>query len=211
MTTKNFETGYPFDSFDSFYNLVRRRRSGRYEVNFKHIPNIPILLYYALLSGIKISKLAYIKWEDIYDPNSDRSIKTKKRFNFCGTDISIKLSSETYYLVCTKYNGNKCKLTDYVLKYNDGSNFDPKHLTRDIRLWLKLVDYPYYEQFISESTQIMFGRRVLQVHGYDKEILQGLKKHLKKRSVNELMEFLHISHKEEEPQREIFEGLYNKL
>lgn len=211
MNIKNFETGYPFDSFDSFYNLVRRRRSGRFEVNSKHIPNIPILLYYALLSGIKISQLAYIKWEDIYDPNSERGIKTKKIFNFCGIEIPIPSKGETHYLVGSKYIRNKCQLTDYVLKYNDGSDFDPKHLTRDIRLWLKLVDYPYYEQFVSESTQIMFGRRVLQVHGYDKEILQGLKKHLKKRSVNELMEFLHILQKEEEPQREIFDGLYNKL
>lgn len=211
MNIKNFETGYPFDSFDSFYNLVRRRRSDRYEVNSKHIPNIPILLYYALLSGIKISQLAYIKWEDIYDPNSERSIKTKKIFNFCGIEIPIPSKVETHYLVGAKYIKNKCQLTDYVLKYNDGSDFDPKHLTRDIRLWLKLVDYPYYEQFVSESTQIMFGRRVLQVHGYDKEIIQGLKKHLKKRSVNELMEFLYILQKEEEPQREIFDGLYNKL
>lgn len=211
MNIKNFETGYPFDSFDSFYNLVRKKRNDRYELNSKHIPNIPILLYFALLSGIKISQLAYFKWEDIYDPNSKRSIKTKKKFNFSGIEIPIKSSLETHFLVSLKYKRNNYKLSDYVLKYNDGSDFDPKHLTRDIRLWLKLVDYPYYEQFVSESTQIMFGRRVLQVHGYDKEILQGLKKHLKKRSVNELMEFLYISHKEEEPQREIFEGLYYEL
>lgn len=208
MTEKNFKTGYPFQSFESFYEFIRVKFPLTSEPRpTLSIPNIRLLWMYALLTGIKISQIALIKWQDIVMVDGENRVKVKDIFNYGKLELPIT-KHRIERMVKMHYRGTgEPHLTESVFKYSNGAELNPRYLSRDIRNDLKKMNFPFYKEFLPISTQIIYGRRVLKIHGYDKATLNDLKRHLNRKSVNDLMEFLCISTKEEEPQREIFEGL----
>lgn len=209
MIEKNFESGYPFDSFSPFLDFVARRRKYIFHNDFSsnYSPTIQIILLYSLLTGIKVSQISLLKWGDILEIRDGLKL-AKRQIEYKGIIYNIH-NTRFHQLVIQHFGRVRTEtLKSTILTYKDGSEVNQKHLSRDIRYWLKMNDYPFYKEFKPISTQIMYGRRVLKVHGYDKEILNNLKKHLKRKSVNEMLEFLYITNKEEEPPREIFEDLF---
>lgn len=200
----------PFQHFNSFYYFLM----GNFKVientknNAMFIPNLVLLLYLGLRTGIRLSKLTSLRWSDIAEFGNYNRLVLKQHLEFEGKVISLGAKSTYAHRIEGMYKKSRSKgLDDFVFKYNTGKDLNPKYLSRDIRVGLDILDYPFADKFKTYSTTIMFGRRVLERHGFQKKILSDLKSHLKHRTIGDMLSFLHIAPNEELPPPEITEGL----
>ena len=101
-------------------------------------------------------------------------------------------------------------IEEYVFTDNKMIKLNKRSLTRSIRTALKKLGFKHYQHFKSSSTQVMFGRRVLEVYGCEKFVLRGLKKHLNQRTELKLITFLSVSQNELKS-RDILDGLLDNM
>lgn len=206
---KSFVTGYPFMHIDAFMYHIRLVNPIKGKPNYGDslfLYHIRVLLIVSTLTGIKMSQLIQLTWIDILEFSPSHFPKVKKRLKYKRHDIpligQVEKELKNHYNIC-----NKPRINDYIFTADNGEPLNPRNLSRDIRKGLEELGFAFFNEFKTDSTLIMFGRSVINVHGYNKRVIQELKKHLNFHSELQLLEFLHIDTKVEKRRRNFHENL----
>ena len=212
ITKKDFSTGYPFQDLEMFYDFLKNKESFnivKKDENKAFLLNMRLLLIVSTFTGIKVSQLIQLLWSDVITLNGENYPTPKKRLIFKRFDIPIieKLQKEFVY---HHRASSRPRINDYIFT-DDGEPWNPRNLARDIRTALEDRGFYYANEFKTESPQIMFGRTVILVHGYNKRVIQELKKHLNFSSESKLMEFLFIDSEQEKRRMKYFDNLLSGL
>ncbi len=209
---KDFSQGYNFQNFGVFVNqLINANRSSKN----KKSNSIRILLLLSIYTGLKPSLLLNLKWEDIYaideqnktmKPNGSFKIQNHEYFleriiipllnyhcpyypkNVVRPYVNDRTCNEVLYLKMA-YSKHK---NDYVFILSNGNKIPQQSLSREIKIGLKNIDFPYWNSVTTTSTQIMYGRRILEIMGDHKPSIRELKKKLNCTTTKDLFELLHV-------------------
>lgn len=209
---KSFNTGYPFIDLDVFINYIFYHNStplqcDENKTTWKY--HMRLLLIFGSMSGIKMSQLIQLTWSDLILFENFHLKTIKSRLIFGRFDIplvkDIRIEFSKHAFACMpRYN-------DYVFTNDNGEPLNQRNLSRDVRKALKEWGFPFYNEFKTESTQIMFGRAVIKIHGYNKRVMKELKSHLNFHSELQLLKFLNIDSPDEKLRRNFHENLLTGL
>jgi hypothetical protein len=171
------------------------------------------LLLISLTNGISLSVLVKLKWSDIINNNNEESVLTFKRQIVLGKSviildkqIVIKLT-QFFQDTMTLYGNERYKEKKRTeLSYTQLPNLDlPIFITnkktpltqpslhREVRKALHQIGFKHADKFTTQSTLIMYGRRVVDLKGQHKPTIRLLKKHFNYRSTDQLFQFLYIN------------------
>jgi integrase len=219
LEDKNFTAGFPFQKFTAFSKfLLSEIRAYKSPV----INSVRLLLLISLYNGIRPSKLLGLKWRDIIqiDEEVKKPAQIKKKIIFDNQIIKINKGFESSLLTHFVYTMDKS--TDIARFYSKGwfypedSNFDSSvfvtnrynsltqpSLSREIKKALQNLRFPHAEHLTSNSTVIMYGRRIMEIKGDHKPTIKKLKEHFKFKSKKELFDFLYLTGSREK-EKEIY-------
>jgi integrase len=233
LEDKNFQDSYPFQKFTAFSKFLQ----SEILAYRKPVTNsIRLLLLISLYNGIRPSKLLRLKWHDIIQiDEEEKSIQIKNHFIFEHQEIKIYKEFGERILnhfifaserACDIRFYNKSRKKRYTSKPNlDGPVFvtnkdnplTQPSLSREIKKALEYLSFPHAEKLNSNSTLIMYGRRIMEIKGDHKPTIQKLKEHFNFKSKKELFEFLYLTGSREKDKeiynfkgkvrKNIFEGI----
>ena len=209
---KSFKIGYPFIDLDVFLHILfydnptpREFEEGK----SRWLYNMRLLIIVSSMTGIKMSQLIQLTWSDLILLENIQTKEINRRLKFNRFNIPLVKEIRREFTIHSYLS--KQKYNDFVFTNNDGEPLNPRNLSRDVRNALNDLGFPYFSEFKTDSTQIMFGRAVIKIHGYNKRVIQELKSHLNFHSELALMKFLYIDKPEEKIRRNFYENLLTGL
>lgn len=210
LEDKNFNDGdIPFQKFTAFSKfLLPTDNSYISPVSY----SIRLLLVISLYNGIRPSKLLQLKWHDFIQVNEEeKSIEIRKNPFIDKQRITIgkeirerllyhfQLSMERtrnikfYSFGSSKKQYSTKPITNnYVFVMNTENPITQPSLSREIKKTLIQLKFPHAKKMISNSTLIMYGRRIIEIKGDHKPTIKKLKEHFNFKSKKELFEFLYL-------------------
>jgi len=209
LEDKNFNDGYPFQKFTAFSKfLLPTDNSYNSPVSY----SIRLLLVISLYNGIRPSKLIQLKWHDFIQVNEEeKSIEIRKNPFIDKQRITIgkeirerllyhfQLSMERtrnikfYSFGSSKKQYSTKPITNnYVFVMNTENPITQPSLSREIKKTLIQLKFPHAEKMTSNSTLIMYGRRIIEIKGDHKPTIKKLKEHFNFKSKKELFDFLYL-------------------
>lgn len=233
LEDKNFNNGYPFQSFSAFSKFLI---SGNTFYRKPVTNSIRILLLMSLYNGIRTSTLIKLKWKDIV--KIDENEKTVEILTLGTLDeYTIRIGKEiidklTYHLKLSIERATDIELrmvNDYQIRYvkkpnlntpvfvtNTDNALTQPSLSREIKKALNHWKFPHAEKLTSKSTVIMYGRKIIEIKGDHKPTIKKLKEHFNFKSQKDLFDFLHIDYNKEKafkgkPRPNIFEEILYDL
>jgi len=220
LADKNFNNGSPFQRFDAFNKYLTTTKSHQETYATK---SIKIILLISLHNGIRPSSLLQLNWGDVVtlEPPKGKRKFYSRNFHqsivFKGKTINIPSSVQKmlHSFILTDYLyvpieeressdnfGYKGSILEQVIvnptlqlfRMNNGNRITQPSLLREIKNALHLIGFPHTDKITTQSTVIMYGRKILEVKGDHPMTIKKLKEHFKYRSKKGLFEFLHINY-----------------
>lgn len=210
LKDKNFNGDYPFQKFSAFTNFLLGGN------NFYTRPvtnSIRLLLLMSLFSGIRPSKLIELKWKDlVLDDYNDGELKIKSNFLFSGYNLTVIepiINKMCHHLFLHLNNNEEGEFQYYrnSIRYIKSPNLDKfvfvsnkynqltqPSLFREITKALKYWKFPHWDKYTFKSTQIMYGRKLIEIKGDHPQTIKKLKQLFNFKSKKELFEFLYIDY-----------------
>jgi hypothetical protein len=210
---------YPFQKLTTFVSFLLFRSS----VHNKPIINsIRTLLLFGSLTGVRLSHFLKLNWNDLVLINESKQTLTfRDKINISETDFILEqpikewlrdLLFFTYERVeggllkyhdeqlgsaktDTLYFNEKPNLSFRLFITNTLSPLEQPSLSREITNVLTELKYKHASKFTTKSTMIMYGRRIVELNGDHRNILNLLKRHYRKRTLKELCDFLYIDYR----------------
>jgi hypothetical protein len=96
-----------------------------------------------------------------------------------------------------KYYLNGGLINEYVFITKTGNPITQPSLSREIKKTLNYLKFPHADKMTSNSTLIMYGRRIIEIKGDHKPTIKKLKEHFKFKSKKELFNFLYLINSKE--------------
>ncbi len=210
LEDKNFNDNYPFQKFSAFSKFLS---SGIYFYPETITNSVRLLLLVSLYNGIKLTKLLKLKWSHIVEINEKiKRVEIRKVNIFDKYHINIddkfKEIMQVHYNISLKRNHNidtnsdyvylnehykdEILIDDYVFVTNTGNPITQPSLSREIKKTLNYLKFPHADKMTSNSTVIMYGRRIIEIKGDHKPTIKKLKEHFKFKSKKELFDFLYL-------------------
>lgn len=182
LENKNFENGYPFQSFI----YLDRFLSGGVSVCQRDAAMLCLMLL-SLHNGIKMSTLLKLETSDVYlkkDSHSPKEIIFNNHKLVLST--SVKSAFSIYFF---KY-GFEHSLP--LFRTNRGNRISSSSLQREITFVMKQFGHKYYNSFNPDSFLISWGRRIISIKGDHKPTVKALKERLKLKTEEDLHIFLNL-------------------
>lgn len=200
---------YPFQKFSAFSNFLY---SGLLKYDEPIVNSIRLLLLISLYNGIKLTKLLKLRWSDVIDINQEtKRVSIREKIVFGDyyinidkkfiklLDVNLHFSLEQFHNIDTYKFESMNKhykheaFNGFVFITNTGNPITQPSLSREIKKALNHLNFPHADKMISNSTIIMYGRRIIEIKGDHRPTIKKLKEHFKFRSKKELFDFLYLT------------------
>jgi len=212
VSPKDSKKHYPFQHFQVFYDFLHSIKLNKYDIKTQ---SILLLLMLSLTNGIRPSSLLRLKWSDIFSSGKNGVFDCfiiNNRIKFERFEITLDENTMSKILIHFKLlmgedslsvkrdldrliflNGKSKNLNTNCFITNRMNPLTQPSLLREIKNTLKVTGFQHAEKFTTKSTQIMYGRRVIELNGLDSPSIRALKNHFNIRKQRDLFDFLFIS------------------
>jgi integrase len=203
---QNSKDVYPFQHYQVFYDFLMGLSS------FNHVKlnlSMIIVLLISLTNGLRLSSLLTLKWSDLFSiDRTKKVIELRQDIKIGGKNLKISedlfKKIDFYFSRIMEDNktikkGNQISfermpnLNSWVILTNRGNRLSQSSLNREMKKALKQLGFSHVDKFTTKSTEIMFGRRIIELKGNHKPTIKLLKEHFNFRSTNKLFDFLFIN------------------
>jgi hypothetical protein len=202
---------YPFQHFQVFYDFLQGLKINKYDIKTQ---GVLILLMLSLTNGIRPSTLLKLKWSDIFYATKNKRFDCfviRREFKFGRHKIAIDENTMTKLLIHFKLLLGEDRLSvsrdsdrltflkktptlnNYCFVTNRLNPLSQNSLHREIQNTLSVAEFQHADKFTTKSTQIMYGRRIIELKGLHSTTIRALKIHFNIRKTQDLFDFLYIS------------------
>ena len=213
---------YPFQKFSAFSNFLTSGVLFHQEYIINSIRLLLLVSLYNGIKLTKLLKLKWCDIGEINAETKCIEIRSKNVFGEYHINIDEKFKKiiEAFFIIILKniikethnlalknnydmeqysyenieeYYLNGVLINGFVFITNTGNPITQPSLSREIKKALRYLNFPHADKMTSNSTVIMYGRRIIEIKGDHKPTIKKLKEHFKFKSKKELLDFLYLT------------------